>query len=179
MNGRLVLAGLLVCSVSLLAAAPPAVGDTAPDFKLPRALDGTEIRLSDAVASNKVVLVVLRGYPGYQCPFCNRQVHDLIANARLLRGLRVLLIYPGAAEGIEAKAKEFLADKSFPANFDLLVDPGYRVTSLYGLRWDKPGETAYPSTFALDLHGKVTFRKISRTHGDRTTAAEIAAAAGK
>jgi len=43
----------------------------------------------------------------------------------------------------------------------------------YGLRWDAPNETAYPSTFVLDRKGVVRFANISRSHGDRTKAADI------
>jgi peroxiredoxin len=160
-------------------AATPGVGDIAPDFTLSRAADGTAMRLSDATASGRVALIILRGYPGYQCPYCNRQAQDLIRNAKSLRGLRVIMVYPGPSAGMDANAKEFLAGKTFPENFELLVDPDYKVTLLYGLRWNKQGETAYPSTFLIDQRGKVTFVKVSREHGDRTTAAEIARVAGK
>jgi hypothetical protein len=49
------------------------------------------------------------------------------------------------------------------------------VTNQYGLRWDAPHETAYPSTFLIDRKGVVFFRKISHPHGDRTSAADILA----
>jgi thioredoxin-dependent peroxiredoxin len=175
---RLALLSILTIG-SVWAATPPGVGGTAPDFSLSRAQGGNPMRLSEATAKGKVVLVVLRGYPGYQCPMCNRQFQDFIRNAKTFEGLRVILVYPGAAEGLEAKAKEFMTGKAFPENFDLLLDPAYVFTDLYGLRWDKAGETAYPSTFLIDSRGVVTFAKISRTHGDRVTAVEIGAALKK
>ena len=59
----------------------PTVGDSAADFTL-RALDGTTVQLSKEVAKGEpLVLVVLRGWPGYQCPFCTRQFGDYLANA--------------------------------------------------------------------------------------------------
>jgi hypothetical protein len=54
-----------------------------------------------------------------------------------------------------------------------VMDPDYKATNLYGLRWDAPNETAYPTTFILDRSRKVLFQKISRSHADRTTASEI------
>jgi hypothetical protein len=42
----------------------PDVGARAPDFTLSTP-EGQPIRLSDQAAKGKVVLVVLRGYPGY------------------------------------------------------------------------------------------------------------------
>jgi len=155
-------------------AAPPMVSSKAPDFALSTA-EGRKVRLSEVNAKGPVVLVVLRGYPGYQCPYCNRQVQDFIKNAPAFAeaGARVVMVYPGPPENLGAKANEFLADKKIPDNFDLVLDPGYEFTNLYGLRWDAPRETAYPSTFLIDSHGVVFFSKIVKSHGARTTAAEI------
>ena len=77
------------------------------------------------------------------------------------------------AQDLDAKANEFLADKKLPDNFHLLLDPGYEFTNLYGLRWDAPRETAYPSTFLIDHQGVIFFSKVVKEHGGRTTAAEI------
>jgi peroxiredoxin len=160
--------------VPLAAAAPPAVGEKAPDFAL-STVDGTSVRLSEVISKGPVVLVVLRGYPGYQCPYCNRQAQDFIQNSRgfATAGARVVMIYPGPPQDLGGKANEFLADKKFPDKFDLLLDPGYKFTNLYGLRWDEPQETAYPSTFLIDRHGTIFFSKIVKEHAGRTTAAEI------
>ena len=59
---------------------------------------------------------------------------------------------------------------SLPSNIVLVTDPDYTVTNLYGLRWDAPHETAYPSTFVLDKKGMIVFEKISHSHGDRLSA---------
>ena len=84
-----------------------------------------------------------------------------------------MLVYPGPPQDLGAKANEFLADKQLPGNFDLLLDPGYEFTNVYGLRWDAAHETAYPSTFLIDRQGVIFFSKIVKEHGGRTTAAEI------
>ena len=55
----------------------------------------------------------------------------------------------------------------------LVVDPDYAFTNQYGLRWDAPHETAYPSTFLIDRHDVVSFKKVSHEHGDNTTAADV------
>lgn len=158
----------------LAAALPPAVGEKARDFTLSTP-EGKHVRLSEVMSQGPVALVVLRGYPGYQCPYCNRQVQDFIEKAQGFAdaGAHVVLVYPGPAQDLDAKANEFLADKKLPANFDLVVDPDYEVTNLYGLRWDAPHETAYPSTFLIDRQGAIFFNKIVKEHGGRTTAAEI------
>src|SRR5271169_3484502 len=81
------------------AANPPKVGDMASDFTL-KTLDDQSVRLSDLTAKSDVVLVVLRGWPGYQCPFCTRQAHDFLRNADKLKaaGVQVVMVYPGPAD---------------------------------------------------------------------------------
>lgn len=165
---------LVLAALLPLTAAPPNVGEKAPDFKLSTP-EGKSVRLSEVISKGPLVLVVLRGYPGYQCPYCNRQVQDFIQKSQAFdgAGARVVMVYPGPPQDLGAKANEFLADKKLPDNFDLVLDPGYEFTNLYGLRWDAPHETAYPSTFLIDRHGAIFFSKIVKEHGGRTTAAEI------
>src|SRR5690606_25793290 len=126
-----------------LSAAPPSVGNTAPDFTL-RALTGGEVTLSELAADGPIALIVLRGYPGYQCPICARQVHEFIQNADGFKqiGARVLFVYPGPSDDLQSRAEEFAQDKTFPAHFTMLIDPNYKFTNLYDLRWDAPRETA-------------------------------------
>ena len=150
----------------------PAVGSQAPDFTL-RTPSGRAVRMSHLLGDGPLVLIVLRGYPGYQCPFCQMQVHDFIVHAHDFAAMhaRVLLVYPGPPAHLDQRAKEFLETESqLPANVVLVVDPDYVATNLYGLRWNAPRETAYPSTFILNKKGKVIFEKISHSHGDRLSA---------
>jgi thioredoxin-dependent peroxiredoxin len=177
---RLLCLLLFTCVLALTATAqqttstPPAVGDKAPDFTL-STQQGKRVRLADVTAQAPVVLVVLRGYPGYQCPLCNLQVQDFLKNAQGFAEAktRVILVYPGPPENLNARAAEFFTDKPLPAHFELLLDPGYEFTNRYGLRWDAPKETAYPSIFLIDQKGIVFYAKVSKTHGGRAKAAEI------
>jgi peroxiredoxin len=174
LNSALMPLFVLAAALPLVAAVPPLVGEKAPDFVLSTP-EGESVRFSELISKGPVVLVVLRGYPGYQCPYCNRQVQDFIQKSQGFAdaGAHVVLVYPGPPQDLGARAKEFLVDKKLPANFDLLLDPGYTFTNLYGLRWNAAQETAYPSTFLVDQHGAVFFSKIVKEHGGRTTAAEI------
>jgi len=173
-RGFPIFAALLYTGLAAGAAGPPPVGGKAPDFELTN-LEGKQIRLSGVTAKETVVLIVLRGYPGYQCPFCSRQVQDFIRNAQSFAdaGARVMMVYPGPAQSINERAKEFVADKPIPEHFDFLLDPDYAFTNLFGLRWDAPRETAYPATFLIDREGYVFFSKVVKSHGGRTTAAEV------
>ncbi|MBA3315986.1 MAG: peroxiredoxin family protein [Planctomycetota bacterium] len=152
----------------------PKVGDVAKDFEL-KGLDGEAVRLSKLVEDGPVVLVVLRGYPGYQCPICNVQVGDFLGKAAKFDAAdaNLVFVYPGPAKGLEDKATEFLRGKTLPENVFLVVDPDYGFTNDYGLRWDAPQETAYPSTFVIDGDRKVRFAKVSTSHGGRAKASEV------
>ena len=171
---------VLSCAVlGLAAATPPATGDRAPDFALP-GLDGPAVTLSGLTRKGPVVLVVLRGWPGYQCPICDRQMNDFIGAREQFAaaGARLAFVYPGPAADLTARAAEFRAWKGreWPADYLYLLDPDFAFTNAYGLRWDAEKETAYPSTFIIDHGGTVRFARISRAHGGRTTAAEVLAA---
>lgn len=160
--------------------AMPAAGDTAPDFTLAR-LDGKKIQLSALAKAGPVVVLMLRGWVGYQCPICNRQVGDFISHAKDLEaaGANVVLIYPGAADTVQAKAEDFVTGKTIPANMHFVVDPDLATVNAYHLRWDAPNETAYPSTFLVDTGSVIRFAKISRSHGDRSSAADVLAEIAK
>ena len=66
-----------------------------------------------------------------------------------------------------------MGNKQWPKDFLYVTDADYAMVNAYGLRWDAPNETAYPSTFLLDRNGIVRFAKISHGHGDRTKAADV------
>jgi peroxiredoxin Q/BCP len=169
---RYLLALSLLLLVEVAVAQTPSVGSKAPDFGLATPT-GHSIRLSAQHSGSSLVLVVLRGFPGYQCPYCQRQVHDFIEHAADFASKKasVLLVYPGPPADLGQRANEFLATQSkLPSNVVLVIDPDYKVTNLYGLRWDAPHETAYPSTFIVDRNGTIQFEKISHSHGDRISA---------
>ena len=158
----------------------PKVGEEAPDFSL-RSIDGKSVRLSTERTRGPVVLLMMRGFPGYQCPFCTRQFGDYLTNADKLKaaGVTVLFVYPGPEEGLLDNARAFTAGREMPGHFIFLTDPNYLFTNAYGLRWDAPKETAYPATFVLNRNGVVTFAKVSRVHGDRVPVGDVLAALGR
>lgn len=165
---------LAAASPNASAQTPLVVGQAAPDFRLP-ALNGEAVQLSKLTAQGPVVLVVLRGFPGYQCPACNAQTGQLIASAAKFAETKasVVLVYPGPPPGLAQRAKEFASGKTWPENIHLVVDQDYALTNLYGLRWNAPNETAYPSTYIVNKEGKIIFAKTSKSHGGRASAEEV------
>lgn len=162
-----------------MAGQTPKVDEMAHDFTL-TSIAGDTVSLKDHLGTGPVVLLMMRGWPGYQCPFCTRQFGDYLRNADALAaaGARVIFVYPGPAEGLEAHAKMFAADREMPPHFSFLVDPDYTFTNRYGLRWNAPQETSYPATFVLDRTGTVRFVNVSREHGGRVPVAEVLKAIG-
>lgn len=154
--------------------APPQVGDRASNFVV-HTVDGKPVELNQIARGRTTVLVVLRGWPGYQCPFCTTQVYEYIEHAPQFdaQNVGVVLVYPGPSEQLAAHAKEFLQDKHWPSSLTFAVDPNYAFTEQYGLRWSAPGETAYPSTFIINGDGTIQFAHVSREHGDRVSAAAV------
>lgn len=179
-----VIAATLIAALSVIAlaafAATPRVGEKAPDFTL-NALDGGKVQLSQVTKSSPVALVVLRGFPGYQCPLCNRQVAELIGASSKFAAAKaqVILVYPGPADNLKAHASEFVTGKTMPKNYRVVLDPDYAFVNKYGLRWNAPNETAYPSSFVIDRTGKIVFAKISQQHGDRAKSSDLLAAMPK
>ena len=174
------LAATALLATAILTAAvedAPKVGDKARPFAL-TALDGSKVSLAAETARGPVVLVLARGWPGYQCPFCTRQFADFVAHANEFDGLgaSVVWVYPGPSDQVVQRAKEFVASTPLPSGFRFVTDPDYTFTNAYGLRWDAPGETSYPSTFVIDRSSTVRYAQISRAHDGRAKASDVVAA---
>ena len=182
---RLLIAGPLaiglfaaLMTTPTLAASPIAVGDEVPSVTLPVVAnsDAEELDLQAVAADSKAVVIFLRGYPGYQCGLCSQQVSGWVSSASKFAsaGVPVVLVYPGPRGNLEAKANEFLGSSKLPKGFSMVMDPDYAATDAFGIRWNAPNETAYPSTFVVQ-DGKVTFADISKSHGGRTKPATVLA----
>ena len=150
----------------------PAVGGRAADFTL-RALDGTTVQLSKELAKGEpIVLVVLRGWPGYQCPFCTRQFGDYLANATRFDkvGLACSSSTRGPGEGLREHA-EALSPR--PGNAQGLSSPARSRLCLYERIWAAL-ECAAGDGLPVDVRGRRDGRDVlpqtSRGHGDRVTA---------
>ena len=79
----------------------------------------------------------------------------------------------GTWSGLPGSPKEFVKGKDYPSHLHVLLDPDYSFTNAYGLRWDAKNETAYPSAFVIGKDRKVTFAKVSKSHGGRVSATEL------
>lgn len=153
----------------------PAIADTVDNFKLPLVGEEGELDLMEELKSGPVVVVMLRGYPGYQCPLCSRQVASFANRAKAFAKVtdRVILVYPGPADMLTQHAKEFMGQRRLPEPMKMVRDADMQLVSSWGLRWDAPNETAYPAAFVINQDGTVAWKKISNNHGGRATAEEV------
>lgn len=185
-------AGLHAACLSNVATAddrskPLEVGDQAPDFALPVQGKDEYLTLSDLIKEGAVAVVVLRGYPGYQCPICGRQVRSMVNRAGALKSAlgekpnRVVLVYPGEETGkeLEQRAKGFTAARRLPDPIVLVRDPGMEMVKEWGLRWDRRNETAYPAAYLIGPGRRVKWAKVSQSHGGRASVEEILQAVKK
>ncbi|MEL7267207.1 MAG: redoxin domain-containing protein, partial [Planctomycetota bacterium] len=139
--------------VRIAAADVPTVGQRVADFELPVVGgDGKTAKLSDALKKGPVAVIVLRGFPGYQCPLCSRQYGELRNRAAAFgkSASQVFLIYPGPMNSLETRAKQFAGQASIPAPLTLVRDDDMKMVSNWGLRWNGRNETAYPSAFVVN-----------------------------
>jgi len=143
-------------------------------------MNGEAFHLSKLIKKGSVVLIMLRGFPGKQCPVCSIQVAGYIAKAEEFeqqRNTPVVFIYPGEVNDLDKRAKEFTAPLEkkvdLPGNFIFLLDQNLLITEQLNLLWEDPKETAYPAAFVIDHDGYIQYSKVSDNHGDRATADEI------
>jgi peroxiredoxin len=156
-------------------ASPLDVGDRAIDFELPIVGGEGLISLSDEYKKGGVVVIVLRGYPGYPCPMCAQQLGSLANRAQTLaqETHRVILVYPGEKTSLEKHAKRFMGSRRLRDPLVVVRDDGMKMVERWGLRWNTRKETAYPATYIIDRNGQVRWKKISKTHAGRSSVQEI------
>ena len=175
--------GLLLCSCGLLparadeaaASKGPKVGVRVTDFELPVVGSDEYVTLSEEYEQGSVVVVILRGFPGYQCPICTRQVASLSNRAKALakEAHRVILVYPGEAKGLKRNAEQFMGSRKLPSPLLIVRDDGMKLVEQWGLRWNARSETAYPATFVIDRNGRIRWKHVSESHAGRSTVEEI------
>jgi len=171
------LAGLCLVNVSVAQDATELmpVGEKAINFDLPVVGGDGYIELQDEYKQGPVVVIVLRGYPGYQCSLCKQQVGALINRASRLKNEvhKVILVYPGKDEDLLRRAKQFMGSRRIPEPLVMVADPGMRMVESWGLRWNTPRETSYPATYLIKGNGRVAWKKISDSHAGRSSVEEI------
>lgn len=128
--------------------------------------DGRKIDVRDYKGKKYLVVVIMRGFPGYVCPYCTAQTARLIQNYDQFtqRGAEVLVVFPGEKARAQdfAQASQTLAENK-PLPFPVLLDEGLKVVEQLGIK----GDLAKPSTYILDKKGEIRFAYVGATLTDR------------
>ncbi|WP_394749921.1 peroxiredoxin-like family protein [Spongiimicrobium salis] len=165
-----------------------AIGDIAPDFSLPNAVNEA-VKLSDLLTKGKVVLSF---YRGTWCPYCNLQLAHYQGELSKIHslGANLVAISPQIPdESLSIKEKNEL-------DFEVLSDPGNLVARAYvavfknandpvntmenlGFDFDShysdtSRELPVPAVFIIETDGTVSFAKsLGGDYRNRVDAAEI------
>ena len=124
--------------------APPAIGTTIDDFKLPDT-NGAEHSLKSLTGKHGAVLIFI----SVQCPVSNGYNERMkkLAEDYQARGINVIGINSNVTEPISA-VKTHAADKHF--TFTVLKDDGNKIA-------DRLGATRTPEAYVLDANGKLVY----------------------
>jgi peroxiredoxin len=124
--------------------APPAIGTTLDDFKLPDA-EGAEHSLKSLTGKNGAVLIFI----SVQCPVSNgyNERMEKLAVDYKAKGVNVIGINSNVTEPIAA-VKAHAADKHF--TFTVLKDDGNKIA-------DRLGATRTPEAYVIDASGKLVY----------------------
>ena len=124
--------------------APPAIGTTIENFKLPDT-DGSEHSLKSLTGKNGAVLIFI----SVQCPVSNayNERMEKLAQDYKARGINVIGMNSNATEPVAA-VKAHTADKHF--TFTVLKDDGNKIA-------DRLGATRTPETYVIDASGKLVY----------------------
>lgn len=140
--------------------------------------DGKPVSLA-SYEGKPLVLVVMRGFAGFICPFCATQTAQLATRYGELTaaGAEVVIVYPTKDEQ-QSKIDEFVAavnaalaeegEESIP--FKVLLDPGVKLVKKYNLEGI---DLSRPSTFVLDVEGVVAYAYVGKKIYDRPTVDRI------
>jgi len=167
-----------------------AVGDTAPEFRLPN-VRGGYTSLSELLKRGPVVLSFYRG--GW-CPFCNlefKALHDKLSDMQAL-GATLVGISP------ETLVVSRQTVENHQLRFDVLSDESNRVARDYGLvmvvdeairphyaQWgidipaangDESFELPVPATYVIDPGGVIRAAHVDKNYTKRMEPTEIVAA---
>ncbi len=124
--------------------APPAIGTTIDDFKLPDT-NGAEHSLKSLTGKHGAVLIFI----SVQCPVSNGYNERMkkLAEDYQARGINVIGINSNVTEPISA-VKTHAADKHF--TFTVLKDDGNKIA-------DRLGATRTPEAYVIDANGKLVY----------------------
>mgnify|MGYP006299911681 CR=1 FL=1 len=155
---------------------PPQAGDPLPYTRFVNQ-QGEVVDLARHRGTDRVLLVFMRGFDGYVCPYCTRQTSELAERYEEITaaGTRVYIVYPGPAETVpvflEAVRRQLNGqEEEFPV--PVLLDVDLSAVKRLGIR----GNLAAPSTFLVGSDGVLQYVYVGNSFDDRPDVDDILSA---
>lgn len=131
----------------------PEVGQSAPDFTLPR-VGGEPVRLS-ALRGQPVVLAFTRIFTEKLfCPFCYPHIQDLKQRYGEIKKVGAELLMVSSTDA--RQSAQVVADLELPYPF--LYDPDCRIFRLYGA--GQALGAPLPAQYIVDAKGRILYRHL-------------------
>jgi peroxiredoxin len=136
--------------------------------------DGNFFNISQFRGRKRVVLIFLRGFPGYVCMSCSAQTTTLAEQEEEFkkRDAQVILVYPGHPDTVPTFLE---ATRNYSAEVDLpypvLLDIDLAATERFGVK----GNLVKPATVIIDKSGIIRYAYVGEKTYDRPAAADTIA----
>jgi peroxiredoxin len=136
--------------------------------------DGSIFNLGEFRGRERLVLVFLRGFPGYVCVACTAQTAAFAAKQKEFeaRDAQIIFIYPGHPDTVPTFLE---ATRNFSSEFELpfpvLLDVNFAASERFGVK----GDLAKPSAIIIDKGGIVRYAYVGESYDDRPAAPDLLA----
>ena len=152
----------------------PTVGELLPYTRF-IGRDGEIVDLAASPDGKKSLLVFMRGFSGFVCPYCTAQTAELVRRLEEIHGTNTELhvVFPGPAETIpkflEAVRAYMKNDTVATPSLSVLMDVDLKAVDALGIRQD----LARPCTFVLDPDGKLVYKYVGASPSDRPSLDDV------
>jgi len=137
--------------------------------------DGRVIDIGQYRGHRNVMLVFMRGFPGYVCPQCIRQTSNIMQRIDEFdaTGTEVFIVYPGAVDTIPdfvaAVRKYMSAQADTELRVPILLDVDLQAVVSLGIRAD----LSLPATFVIGLDGTLAYGYVGQSDRDRPSVSHV------
>jgi peroxiredoxin len=137
--------------------------------------DGKVVELTEAADSKQSMLVFMRGFSGFICPYCTRQTAELVKrhDEILATNTELHVVYPGPAETIpeflDAVRAYMKSEPDAESSLSVLMDVDLKAVDALGIRQN----LSQPCTFVLDADGRLVYEYKGNSPADRPSLDEV------
>jgi len=152
----------------------PKVGEPFPYTQFIGA-DGQVVDLALATDRKYSLVVFMRGFAGFVCPYCTAQTAELLNrhDEILATQTQLFIAYPGPADTIpkflDAVRAYMKSDEDSELAVPLFMDVDLKAVDALGIR----RQLARPSSFVLDAEGGLVYAYIGKSPSDRPALDDI------